>query len=40
MEVFSGVVCLVGSGCCCCWLTKSVFSGTDLVPFSGVMVIV
>jgi len=25
----------MGSGCCC-WLTNSVFSGTDLVAFSSV----
>jgi len=36
VEVCSGVVCLSGSGRCCCWLTKSVFSGTALVAFSGV----
>jgi len=36
VEVCSGVVCLIGLGCCCCWFTISVCLGTNVVAFSGV----
>ena len=33
------MICFVGSGCCCCWFTISVCLGTDIVAFSGVLLI-
>ena len=36
MDVCSVVFWFDGSGCCCCWFTRSICLETDVVAFSGV----